>query len=66
MSFNLWTCSLFEERTQTEGCVRTGSLRKYFDLIEKVTGGWRELHNEVLHKLILQNIVRMVRSIGMS
>jgi hypothetical protein len=32
-----------------------------------VTGGWRKLHNEVLHNLhSLQNIVRMPISVGMS
>jgi hypothetical protein len=29
---------------------------------EKVTGGWRRLHNEELHNLYTSNIIRVIKS----
>jgi hypothetical protein len=45
-------------------CLRTGCSEEYLDLKRKeVTGRWRKLNNEDLHKLYSPlNIIRVIRS----
>jgi len=55
--------SHYEGRTQT-GCLRTWCKGKYLDLRRnKITGGWRKVHNEELHNLYSSpNSVRVIKS----
>jgi hypothetical protein len=47
-----------QEKNVDRGYLRTG----YGQKEEKVTKGWRELHNEELHKFYFSpNIIRMIK-----
>jgi hypothetical protein len=58
------TCSLTSREDRRLKMFENRGLRRIFGLKkDKVTGGWRKLHNEELHNLYrMPNLIRMMKS----